>query len=102
VNLNLDRTPLTTEQLQSLAVDALTSKEVTRADALAKVSDMGAVLHNPNLLRSWLLDTTKELRFAMFARGELVLDTSEPFVPKPERPWVIDPFFLAQKAATMA
>ena len=94
MNLNPDRSPLTDAQLEALAIEALTSKEVTRETATEKVTDMSAALHNPNLIRSFLLDTSMKLRFEMMGRGELILDTSEPFVPEP-RAFDVDPEILA-------
>lgn len=88
MNCNLDRTPLTVEQLETLARTLVSEDAMTTSRAVNEKAAMWL---------SWLDGVTRQLRWEMCLRGELVLDTSRPFVPKPERPWVIDPFFLNQR-----
>lgn len=69
MNRNLDGTLLTTDDLaaMTLAHNLLTS------EALA---DIKASLHNDALLKSKLLSLTADLRFSLFTKGQLVLNTS--------------------------
>jgi hypothetical protein len=68
VNRNLDRSPLSRDQLVDLA---MATGRITAAQLEARLADA----HNEALILSYLLDFTKDLRFAMMGRGELLLDT---------------------------
>jgi hypothetical protein len=82
MNRNPDRTPLTTDQLRDLA------RQCGMSDADLDAAD--GVHQKETAIRSFLLERTRKLRFDMCMRGELVLDTSGPFVPKPKPPLTVD------------
>jgi hypothetical protein len=91
VNLNLDRTPVTVEQMVGMARSCgMTDQELA---VQRGINEKAAFWF------SFLEGVTRQLRFEMCMRGELVLDTSEPFVPKPRPEITIDPFFTNQKVS---
>ena len=89
MNRNRDRTPVTTEQLVGFARDCgLTDHDLEVARGIHDKAAMWT---------SFLEEVTRQHRFVLCCAGELILDTSEPFVPKPTPEITIDPFFLNQK-----
>jgi hypothetical protein len=91
MNRNPDRTPVTVEQMVGMARDCgLTDHELEVARGIHEKAAMWF---------SFLDGVTRQHRFEMCMRGELVLDSSEPFVPKAIPTITIDPFFLAQKVS---
>ena len=66
MNRKLDGTPLSTDDLIAIAkANGISDKEIQGVIAL----------HNENLIHSKLDQITAEIRFRMFSRGELKLDT---------------------------
>jgi len=89
VNRNPDRTPVTVEQLVAMARSCgMTDQEL---------ATQRGINEKAAFWRSFLEGVTQQLRFEMCMRGELILDTSEPFVPKPAPTITVDPFFTNQK-----
>jgi hypothetical protein len=85
MNRNPDRTPVTVSQLENMARTLVTDEDM---------ANMRGVHEKAPMWRSWLEGVTRQLRFDMCMRGQLILDTSEPFTPASHPPITIDPFFL--------
>lgn len=71
MNTNLNGTPLTREQLVTMAVEAGVPAEKVRT----RVAD----LHNEALATSWLLSVTRERRLDLLGEGKVTLCTRNRF-----------------------
>lgn len=67
MNLNLDGTELTKEQLLAFAAEAGCDMEKLNSELIA--------LHNANMQRSLLTHVTREIRLEAFMQGRLLLQT---------------------------
>lgn len=92
----------TTGQLLTSAELAELALKAGIIDA-AKLESTTAGLHNENLIRSWLAQITAELRFEMWGRCELTLQSTGNFVPSPdpELDQEMFEFFLARQVTTI-